>query len=99
MKYNGCLRGVQTQSPPFFRTTFERLCSGNTYAATIRTINNALVRLAPIQRIQKVFRGIAGQLPKALRVEDKFGARGAVELGFMSVRSSTHLALPWPHCD
>lgn len=79
MKYNGCLRGIQEDSPPFFRATYERLCMGNTYAGTVHAINGALVKLSVLQRVQKVYRGLAGRLPPSMRTADQWGARGGVE--------------------
>ena len=45
MKYNGTLRGIQPDAPQFFRATYQRLCKGNNYAATIHMINRALVKM------------------------------------------------------
>ena len=92
MKYNGTLRGILPDSPPFFQIAFQRLCQGNNYAATIHTINTALVKLSTLQKVQKVYRGLAGKLPKPFRVEDKFAARGGVELGFMSTTTNKEVA-------
>jgi len=92
MKYNGCLRGILPDSPQFFQIAYERLCQGNSYAATIHTINLALVKLSMLQKVQKVYRGLAGKLPKPFRVEDKYCARGGVELGFMSTTTNQHVA-------
>ena len=92
MKYNGTLRGILPDSPPFFQIAFQRLCQGNNYAATIHTINAALVKLSTLQKVQKVYRGLAGKLPKPFRVEDKFAARGGVELGFMSTTTNKKVA-------
>lgn len=95
MKYNGALRGILPDSPTFFAITYERLCAGNPYAATIFTINAGLVKLSTLQKIQKVYRGLAGRLPKSLRVEDKYNARGGVELGFMSTTSNRDVAVEY----
>ena len=92
MKYNGCLRGILPDSPQFFQIAYERLCQGNNYATTIHTINLALVKLSMLQKVQRVYRGLAGKLPKPFRVEDKYCARGGVELGFMSTTTNQHVA-------
>ncbi|KOO23645.1 calcium-binding allergen ole e 8-like protein [Chrysochromulina tobinii] len=76
----------------FREIAYERLCQGNSYAATIHTINLALVKLSMLQKVQKVYRGLAGKLPKPFRVEDKYCARGGVELGFMSTTTNQHVA-------
>ena len=60
VKYNGVLRGIQPQSPAFFAETWRRLCLGNCYTATIHTINAALVKLSAVERVTKVYRGVAG---------------------------------------
>ena len=78
-RYNGTLRGIHPESPPFFRETWSRLTLGNTYGATILTINAAFAKLAIIQRVGKVYRGLAGKLPRAMRAEDRYGARGGIE--------------------
>ena len=78
-KYNGVLRGIGADSPPFFRATFERLCLGNPYGCSIHTVNQALVKLSLTQRVQHVYRGVAGQLPETFRTADKYGSRGGVE--------------------
>ena len=95
MKYNGTLRGIQSDAPQFFRATFQRLCLGNNYGATIHMINRALVKLSLLQRVQKVYRGLAGNLPESMRTEDKYGARGGVELGFMSTTADRSVALEY----
>lgn len=95
MKYNGTLRGIHPDSPDFFRISYERLCEGNNYAASIHMINSGLVKLSILQKVQKVYRGLAGTLPRSFRVEDRYCARGGVELGFMSTTSNREVAVEY----
>ena len=48
-----------------------------------------------LQRVQKVYRGLAGNLPESMRTEDQYGARGGVELGFMSTTADRSVALEY----
>ena len=45
--------------------------------------------------MQKVYRGLAGKLPQAMRIPDKWNARGGVELGFMSTTSDRAVAVEY----
>ena len=83
-KYNGVLRAHS--KIPFFVSENERRCRGNSYGTTIHAINSCVLKLSKLQRVQKVYRGMASMaLPDQFLRADKFtGVTGGVEFGFSS---------------
>jgi hypothetical protein len=79
---------------PFMVRTFETLCRGNRFVTTIHAINSAILKLARLTNVSKVYRGIGGGiLPEAFWKPDASGARGAVEFGFMSTTRDRSVAV------
>ena len=98
-KYCAVLRGVAGRVPALTRQ-FETLCQGNTYRGTIQTINGALIKLARISTISKLYRGVSGfGLPQAFLAPDEHGVRGGVELGFLSATMEREVAVQYAAGD
>ena len=69
------------------------------YTTTIHAIASALKKFARVTKLpegSKVYRGMSEVLlPEAFRVQDEYGCRGGVELGFLSTSTSKKQALAY----
>jgi len=82
-KYGLCLRGLPG-GHQFLTSLFEKNCKGNTYAATLCTINAGLFHLSKLMPITKVYRGPGGRLGDSFWSRDTMGISGGVDFSFAS---------------
>lgn len=92
-KYNGVLRGISDESPPFMRSDYERLCCGNKYETTLQVLNSAIIKLSKLTVPTTLYRGLSrGVLPDEFWKPNEFGVCGGIELGFMSATTDREVA-------
>ena len=81
------------------RAKGEGSCAGK-FTTTIHLINSGILKLARLQELKIVYRGIGGRiLPDIFRFPSKFGGKGGVEYGFMSCSLERHIALGYASGD
>lgn len=95
-KYNTVLRGANVPGGiPYFQGLFKSLCHGNKYPNTLHAITAAISKLARVTKCDMVYRAPGGILPKYFWEDDEFGAKGGVEMGFMSTSRSKDAAMEY----
>ena len=96
MKFNTVLRLTGDDDVAAWMT--EHL-HGNRYVTSIHTCVSGMVKLSSVSRIpdtRKVYRGMAGmRLPKCFWSTNQWGARGGVELAFLSTTTRREVAMQY----
>lgn len=94
MKYNFVLRGAYDKGA-FIQAYLHRHCKTNTYPTTLLYLCLAINKLSRISHATKVYRAPGGQLPPSFFEGDAAmrGARGGVEMGFMSTSTDKMAAM------
>jgi HEAT repeat protein len=66
------------------------------FVTTLHVLNSAILKVAKVQQVEKVYRGIGGGvLPESFIRSDKMGVRGGIELGFMSTTRNREVAMDY----
>lgn len=95
VKYNFILRGAHSAlSNDFISRYVERYCCNNKYPTTLLYLCLGITKLSRITKAQKVYRVPGGRMPKEF-FEEKSGARGGIELGFMSTTTQKKEAMKY----
>ena len=95
IKYNFILRGGHKSLSNKFINEYVRVnCKNNTYPTTMLYLCLGITKLSRITKAQKVYRAPGGRLPKEF-FEETAGARGGIELGFMSTTVDKHEAMKY----
>jgi hypothetical protein len=66
------------------------------FVTTLHVLNSAILKVAKIQHVEKVYRGIGGAiLPLSFTKPNDMGVRGGIELGFMSTTRKREVAMEY----